>query len=308
MPDLACIGSLVADLVGKPIDEYPPRGRLSIVPRMELHTGGCALNSAVAAKKIGLDAAVIGKVGADGLGEYVMNVLSRQGINVTNVSQDPSVNTSATMVVVHGDGERSFMHYIGANAAFTIDDMDWDLVKNTKILHMASALVMPGIDGEPSAQILKKAKELGCTTAMDTTYNPESGWMKMLAPSFPYVDYFLPSIEEARMITGCNSEQDMASFLLDKGVKVVALKMGENGSYVRSKDVDAYIPIYKVDAVDGTGAGDAYVAGFLSAIVKGWDLERAGRFASMVGACSVSAMGATTGILSMEDTLMRFEA
>ncbi|MGB9620738.1 MAG: carbohydrate kinase family protein, partial [Armatimonadota bacterium] len=112
----------------------------------------------------------------------------------------------------------------------------------------------------------------------------------------PYLDYFVPSIEEARMCAGKHEPAEVAQVFLDKGVKVVALKMGSEGCYIKSRDVEIRLPIYKVDVVDATGAGDAFAAGFLTGVVKGWDMERTGKFANAVGAFCVTAMGCTAGI------------
>jgi sugar/nucleoside kinase (ribokinase family) len=105
------------------------------------------------------------------------------------------------------------------------------------------------------------------------------------------------------MITGKTSPQDVAQVFMSYGVGTVGLKMGEEGSYVRSKDREMLVPPYVVEAVDATGAGDAYAAGFLTGLVQGWDLEKTARFANAVGALCVTAVGATTGIRSLRETL-----
>lgn len=296
MADVTCLGILVADVVGKPVDTMPDRGKLMLVDTMELHTGGCASNTGTALAKMGIDAAIIGKVGADGFGDFMVNELEKWGADCSAIVRDNSVGTSATMVMVHGDGERSFIHYIGANAALTEDDVDFDAVRGTKILHVAGTFLMPSFDGEPTARVLKQAKEMGVTTSLDTAWDSRGSWMKLLRPCLPYVDYAVPSIEEARMVTGKHDPPDVAKVLMDEGVGVVALKMGDQGCYIRSRDVELTLPIYKVDVVDALGAGDAFAAGFLAGLVNGWDLEKTGRFANAVGAFCVTAIGATTGI------------
>lgn len=105
------------------------------------------------------------------------------------------------------------------------------------------------------------------------------------------------------MLTGKEDPEDIAQVFLDHGVKVVGLKMGERGCYIRTADVQLSIPRYQVQAVDALGAGDAFAAGFLTGVVKGWDLEQTGRFANAVGALCVTALGATTGVRSLEETL-----
>lgn len=303
MIEVTCLGILVADVVGKPIDTYPERGRLQLVDRMELHSGGCAANTGVSLAKIGVKTAVIGKVGNDGFGDFLVQVLQKHSIDTRGVKRDEKEATSATMVMVHSDGERSFLHYIGANAALRLEDVDMDIVRESKVLHVAGALVMPGIDGEPTAELLRRAKEMGIITSFDTVWNTSSGWMNTVKPCLPYVDYMIPSIEEAKMLTGREDPKDIAQVFLDHGVKVVGLKMGERGCYIRTADVRLAIPRYQVQAVDALGAGDAFAAGFLTGVVKGWDLEQTGRFANAVGALCVTALGATTGVRSLEETL-----
>ncbi|MCE5322489.1 sugar kinase [bacterium] len=296
MFDVTCLGILVADVIGKPVESLPERGKLSLVDRMELHGGGCANNTGIGLAKIGVKTAVIGKVGMDGFGDFMVNLLEKSGVNTSGVARDKSVATSATMVMVHGDGERSFIHYLGANATLSEDDVNWDVVKDSKILHIAGSFLMPGFDGQPTANVLKKAKGLGVTTALDTAWDSKGQWMKLLEPCLEYVDYAVPSIEEARMVTGKHDPSDVAKALVDRGVGTVALKMGSDGCYIKSADGEVRIPIYRVDAVDATGAGDAFAAGFLAGLANGWDMERTGRFANATGAFCVTALGATDGI------------
>ncbi len=296
MTDVTCLGILVADVVGKPVDVMPERGKLTLVDRMELHGGGCANNTGIGLAKIGIKTTVIGKVGDDGFGDFMVSNLSKNGVDCSGVVRDKEAATSSTMVMVHGDGERSFIHYIGANATLTEDDVNWEVVKSSKILHVAGSFLMPAFDGEPTARVLKKAQEMGVTTALDTCWDSKGQWMSVLEPCLQYVDYCVPSIEEARMVTGKYEPADVAKVLMDKGVGIVALKMGSEGCYIRSKDTELRIPIYKVDAIDALGAGDAFAAGFLAGIVNGWDLEKTGKFANATGAFCVTALGATTGI------------
>jgi sugar/nucleoside kinase (ribokinase family) len=207
------------------------------------------------------------------------------------------------MVVVHSDGERSFIHYIGANACLSEDDVDFDLIKDSQILHIAGTFLMPGFDGEPTARVLAKAQAMGITTTLDTAWDSKGQWMRVIEPCLEHVDYIVPSIAEAQQVTGKTDPADVAKVLMDHGVKVVGLKMGEEGCYIRSADAEIRIPRYEVKAVDALGAGDAFAAGFLTGLVEGWDLEKTGRFANATGAHCVMAVGSTTGIKNMQEIL-----
>lgn len=303
MADVVCLGILVADVVGKPVVEYPERGKLVLVDRMALHSGGCAANTGVALTKIGVDTGVIGKVGDDGFGDFMIGVLERAGIDARGVVRDPEEATSATMVMVHPDGERSFIHYLGANARLTEGDVSFDLLRGARVLHIAGSFLMPAFDGEPTARVLEKAQRAGMTTSLDTAWDSKGRWMSLLRPCLPYVDIALPSIEEARMVTGKRDPADVAAVLMDHGVRTVGLKMGEEGCYIRSEDVELHIPKFDIIAVDALGAGDCFVAGFLTGVISDWDLEKTGRFANAVGATCVMALGATTGVRSLDETL-----
>jgi len=303
MVEVVCLGILVADVVAKPVEAMPDRGRLLLVDQMALHTGGCAGNTAIGLSRLGIRAGVVGKVGRDGFGDFYVTRLRKEGVDAEGVVRDDAAATSATMVLVHADGERSFIHYLGANATLTDGDIRMEWLQGAKVLHVAGALLMPEFDGEPMAGVLRQAREMGLTTALDTCWDSTGRWMETLAPCLPHVDVFLPSIEEARMLTGLDEPEAVAEALVDRGVKTVALKMGERGCHLRTADGQWTLPAYRVDVVDATGAGDAYAAGFLAGLVKGWDPEQTGRFANAAGALCSLAIGTTAGIRGLDETL-----
>lgn len=303
MVDVVCLGIFVADVVAKPVDSMPDRGKLLLVDQMALHTGGCASNTGVGLSRLGVPAGVVGKVGADGFGDFFVNRMRQEGLDTTGIVRDDTAATSVTMVLVHADGERSFIHYLGANATLTDDDINPEWLRGGKVLHVAGALLMPKFDGEPMARVLRQAREMGLTTTLDTCWDSTGRWMETLAPCLPHVDVFLPSIEEARMLTGRDEPEAVASALMGRGVPTVALKMGEQGCYLQTAEGRWTLPAHAVKVVDATGAGDAFSAGYLAGMVKGWDPEKTARFANAVGALCTLAMGTTAGIRGLEETL-----
>ncbi len=306
---VTCVGIMGADVVGKPIDALPEKGKLGLVDQIELHTGGCAANTGIALAILGIDTAIIGKVGTDGFGDFILQRYQKYGIDTTGVVRDPDIATSATMVFVHSDGERSFRHYFGTNATFCRNDIEIEPIKQSKIVHVAGAFLMPALDGEPSAHIMREAQAAGVVTSLDTVWDARGLWLPQIAPTLPYTDYFLPNYEEAQMLAeGREDPDEIARFLLDLGVKVVGIKRGAKGCYFRTQTGDHLsIPAHKVTLIDALGAGDSFVAGFLAGLAKEWDIEQCARFACAVGACCVQALGATTGIRSFEETLQFME-
>lgn len=301
--DVLCLGIMVADVVALPVGGLPPKGTLQTVERMELHTGGCAVNTGISLAKLGLRTGVLGKVGQDGFGDFVINVLQGHGVDTRGVVRDALNNTSATMVMVDRDGERTFLHYVGANGAIRESDIDPGLIRQAHILHIAGHNLMPGFDGEVAARILRAARAAGVRTSLDTAWDFSGRWRTLIEPCLPYLDLFVPSIEEARQIAGREDPDSVASFFLDYGIRIVALKMGSQGCYVKTREEAFALPVYPVKAVDATGAGDAFAGGFLAGIAKGWDLRRTTRLANAAGALCVTAVGATAGVRSLAETV-----
>ncbi|HLE14831.1 MAG TPA: sugar kinase [Anaerolineales bacterium] len=301
---IVCLGILVADIVGRPLRSVPDPGRLVLVDEMQLLTGGCAVNSASALALLGIPVEAIGKVGEDPLGDFVIHAMQARGIGTRGVQRDRQNGTSGTMVLVDPDGERRFVHYIGANACLTLADVDLEQISSASILHVAGSLVLPGIDGEPTARLLREARKAGVITSLDTVWDATGRWMQLLAPCLPHLDYFLPSLPEAQAITGRQDPAGAAQALLDGGVRTVAIKMGAEGCLVATQQGELYrLPAFQVDVVDATGAGDAFAAGFIAGVWHGWPLEKTARFASAVGALCVTGLGASGGVRSLPETL-----
>jgi sugar/nucleoside kinase (ribokinase family) len=303
MAQVACLGILVADVVGKPIEALPTRGTLAAIECIELHAGGCAANTSIALARLGIPTAILGKVGRDGFGDFLVRALEDEGVDLRGLVRDTHTATSATMVAVGADGERTFLHSPGANAAYTTADVAWPLIENAEILHAAGPFLMPQFVGVEAAAVLQRAKALGLTTTLDTVWDFTGRWLSVLKPCLPFLDYALPSLEEARQITGRTAPREIAEVFFDHGVGTVGLKLGEAGAYVRTAQGDEMtIPAFTVPVVDTLGAGDAWAAGFLCGLLHGWDLEQTTRFANAVGAFCVQALGATRGLRSFDET------
>jgi len=300
---VVCVGILVADVWGRPIDDQPEHGRLMLVDEMGMGVGGCAANTGLGLAKLGVDTGIMGKVGDDGFGRFVREQIASAGIDIGGIGVSHEKGTSATMIMVDSAGERTFMHCIGANATVRPEDIDMRQVAAADIFDFAGALVMPGFDGEPAASVMKAAREAGTTTCLDTVWDDTGRWMELLAPVLPHTDMFLPSFAEAVEVTGEGEPDRVAEVLMDHGVKTVGLKMGDEGCYVRTADRELHADAYEVTAVDGTGTGDAFVAGFLVGTLRGWDLEDVAHFANAVGALCVTAPGTTAGLRDFDGTI-----
>jgi sugar/nucleoside kinase (ribokinase family) len=301
---VVCLGILVADVVGRSVKSIPAPGRLVLIDEMGLYTGGCALNTGSALSRLGVPVEIIGPVGTDPFGNFLLDEMGRRKLGLKGVKRIPDVGTSATMVMVEPGGERRFIHYIGANACLTRLDVDLELIRNASILHVAGSLVMPGIDGEPTAEILRFARHAGVITCLDTAWDDTGRWLAVLKPCLSHLDYFIPSLAEAQALTGLDDPLEMAQVFLNYGIGTIGIKMGERGCLVATRQGDVFrLPAFQVNSVDATGAGDAFAAGFIAGVWFGWSIDRSARLANAVGALCVTEMGAMGGIHNLPETL-----
>ena len=302
------LGIVCADVIAKPVNSMPGRGLLVPVDQLELHTGGCATNVGIDLARLGVVCSVLGKIGCDGFGDFVLHTLEQKGVDTSGLRRADGVQTSATVVLVGPDGERSFLHCLGANAKFVSEDVDMELVRSADILVVAGALLMPKLDGEPTAEILRAARECGTVTLLDTAWDASGRWMKSIETCLPFCDYFLPSEAEAAMLSGVTAPEAMAASFVAHGARNVIIKLGDKGCLLRTKDgVIEHVAAPAVLALDTTGAGDAFVAGFTVGLVHGWNASRCAHVAVTVGAMCVTATGASSGVRSFAETVQVME-
>jgi len=305
MIDIACVGVIVADAIAKPVRIIPSKGKLELVDTLSLYTGGCAASAAIDMAKIGINAAIIGKIGNDGFGNFMKNAFVENNVITDGLIINNSGSTSASLVIVTEDGERSFIHCQGENATLIESDIDYSIVEEAKLVFVAGIMLMAKFDGDECAKFLRKCKEKGKITALDTAWDSTGRWMKVMTSSLPYLDYFLPSFEEAAELSGKTDPEEMADVFLAYGPKIVVIKLGKEGCFIKTQDGEKYnIPTYdRIKAVDTTGAGDSFCAGFLTATVRGKSLFDCGKFGNAVGTHCVMAKGASTGIKSEAEIL-----
>ena len=305
--DVISVGVVCADVMVRPVESLPKRGSLALVPRLELHLGGLAGVTAAVLCRLGAKAAFMGRLGQDGFGDYVLSALESHGVDVSRVRRTAECGTSATVVLISEDGERTFLHHLGTNVLTSESDIDFDLVAQAKVLHWGGTSITPGLDGEPIGRVFQKARAMGVKTSMDTCFDGKGIWFPHIQHALPHLDIAMSSIEEARHYTGKETPEEIADFYRSFGVETVLVKMGAEGLYVTSGKEGHHIPAHNVPVVDTTGAGDAACGGFLYGIIHGWDLLRCGRLANAAGALTVQVMGGSEGVRSLQETLAFME-
>jgi sugar/nucleoside kinase (ribokinase family) len=299
--DVLGFGIIVYDVFAKPLDAVPDWGRLITFDEIAHSVGGCPVNTSVDLAKLGAKVMIGGCLGTDPAGNTVREKLREAGLVVGGLTAIEGRSTSFTFIAIGSDGQRRFFHTVGANACISDAHCTDDMLRRAKILHVGGTLLMPGFDGEPTARLLKRAKEFGLITSMDTAFNPGVDAASLVKPCFKYLDIFIPSIEEAELISGKTDPQEILDSFDGEGMPVVGIKLGSKGSVIRAEGQTHWVPPFKVTPVDTTGAGDAFMAGFLYGTLKGWPILERARFATAVAAICIQAIGCSTSIVPADE-------
>ena len=252
------------------------------------------------------------KIGADILGDLIRSELARHGVDPRGVIRGTDAGTPFTFVCAHRDGERSFIHTPGTNATLRLDEIDASLIEEADLLFLTGSMVMPALDGPPSAELLRRARAAGAVTVLDTVYASSLAaetWQRAMFPCLPHTDYFVPSLPEAQRLTGLQDPGAMADVFQQHGCRNVIIKLDAEGAFCRDADGAAWhIGAYRVErVVDATGAGDCWSAGFLAGLAQGLDFCDGVRLGHAVAAHGIQHTGASAGIPPL-DEVRRFQA
>jgi sugar/nucleoside kinase (ribokinase family) len=304
--DVSVIGLYILDVLGRPVEAIPPGGSVAFIDEIRLTVAGTAGGTAVDCAKLGLRTRAVGAVGTDEKADFVIATLARHGIDTTHMQRLTGVPTSATILNVRPNGERPALHQRGASDHFAIAEADYPAVLDAPFVHVGGTGLLAKLDGEPTVALMRAAKAAGCTTTYDLIA-AHGGTLALVRPVLPHVDWFIPSIEEARAICGLADVRDVARFFRDLGAGCVVLTMGGDGCLVAGEGFSLRLPAYDVVVSDTTGCGDAFSAGLIAALHRGWDVERAARFATAAGALVATGLGSDAGIVDFAGTARAME-
>lgn len=303
MTRVVCLGVHIVDILGRPVERIPEGQSSHFLHEIRMTVAGTAAGTAVDLAKLGADVHVIGAVGHDALGTFLLDRMEEYGIDTRSIVRKHGVQTSATILPIRPNGERPALHVVGANAELTLDDVDWDVIGGAEYLHLGGLLRLFKLDGEPAASILRFARERGIVTTVDVLGMNRPNSLNAMLPSLPYIDYFLPNLAEAQHITGLDEPAAIAHFLLDYGVGCVILKNGADGSLIYTREEQMHLPALDAPVVDSTGCGDAYCAGFIMGLSLGWDVRRAAQLGTAAASLVLAGLGSDAGILDLNHTV-----
>jgi sugar/nucleoside kinase (ribokinase family) len=339
-------------------EKFHPGGLITIGSAI-FCTGGPVSNTGLALHRLGIPTRLIAKVGADPFGGIVRSLVEKVDPSLSvGLMIDPDTITSYAVGINPPGMDRFFFYCPGANDVFCAADIDYNLVSAASLFHFGyppSMRRMYSNGGAELVEVFRRAKSTGVTTSLDmASIDPavESGradWLAILGGALRYVDIFMPSLEEIlyalrreefdRMVQAVPGGRllelvttdlltSLAGQILQMGVKIVGIKLGDRGLFVRTagqeslnhmgraapKDLmgwanqELWAPCFQVQVIGTIGSGDATIAGFLAALLRELPLRQAVTSALAVGACNVEAADALSGIRTWDETMARIQS
>ncbi len=322
-------------------------GHILEMSGLKLSTGGAVANTGLTLKKLGINTTLLGKIGSDAFGKVILEILQKEDKTlVENMIISKDEISSYTIVLNPPDTDRVFLHYPGPNHTFDANDIPYEKIKSGCLFHFGYPPLMQKFyenDGKELVKMFQRIGKMNMSTSLDMAMpDPESpagkiDWCKFFKNVLPVVDIFMPSIDE--LLYMLNSDKfykilekkeridallldQIAGQLIDYGAKVVAIKLGDQGLYLRSvrteksnlsriinpsdwNDRQLLSPCFVTEVKGTTGTGDATIAGFLAQLIGGEEPENCMSLATAVGACCVEAVDATGGIRPLPEVVKR---
>lgn len=294
------IGDLCVDIFMQ-VASYPAAGGDGTVQAMHQHAGGSAANTAMMLANLGGEPTLLTHTGTDVWAQKLLPILVAAGVLVDRIVQESSDQTGLTFLVVSSDAERTMFTYRGANRNLHPDQIFPGMFENVDYLHISSyACLVP-----PQSDAVLKAVEFACQNnvkiSLDIGVEPASQARDIIWRLLPKLSLIVLGEPETLVLTQKQSFPDAISTLFSTGVMTIALKLGKEGCRLISKDQDVSLSGFPINAVDSTGAGDAFSAGMIHGLTHGWTLEMSGRFANALGALAASRWGAGEALPSLKE-------
>jgi sugar/nucleoside kinase (ribokinase family) len=287
---VATVGVHVLDTHVIGIESIPDGSDGQLVETIRMSPAGTAGGTAVVLSRLGAEVASYGAIGTDPIGDTLLALLSAEGVDVSGLVRKPDHQTSASVIPVRPNGDRPAWHCIGANGAFTLDDLP--VLDGFDFVHLGGPEFM---GGEAAGQLLAAARAAGATTSLDILAPGDPDMLAWVAEALPHADYLLPNDEQVLGFTGAPSLADGARALVELGVGCVAVTQGAKGALVVTADEVIEVPAFQVEVADTTGCGDAFSAGFLRGIALGGDLRASARLGCAAAAQVAQGLGTDAG-------------
>lgn len=296
-PQVICLGQAIVDCITLGWDKTPVQKNVYRAQSISLSVGGDAFNESVILTRLGHRVRLICGIGKDAAGDLILSQMSANGLDHAGVTCCDGAATPVADLLVEPGGERQSISSPASKLEFFSPTLEG--LSGYRVLSLASLFRAPLDDPQRLLELVRAAKKQGAVICADTKM-PSFRALSLgdMREVLPYLDYIFPNENEAAYYTGREQYQDMAAVLLEMGVGHVVIKTGPAGCFCRSGEGAFSLPAFPVKALDSTGAGDNFAAGFISSLLHGEDFYHSCRFGAAAAAICVTGVGSTAAVKS----------
>lgn len=298
MKKVLVAGEINVDLILQGYRAFPSPGKEVLVEDCALTLGSASIICAAGLARLGRPVAVVGRAGRDVFGDYCVRTMSGLGIDVSLVIQDGALKTGVTASIT-SPRDRALVSFLGSIAGLRAEHVPDSLLAGYQHLHVSSYYLQQGL--RPGCrELFARARRLGLSTSLDPGFDPAERWDGGLRDTLAEVDLFFPNEVE---LAGLGGEDDPVEALrrLSNGRTRIVAKLGTAGCLTLDEGAPLRVPAFPVVAVDTTGAGDSFNAGFLHAYLEGAPLPECLAWGAACGALSTRGLGGTSAQATEEE-------
>jgi Sugar kinases, ribokinase family len=300
--EVLTLGDINIDTVW-PIDRLPEPGHDAYVQAVSSGLGGATLNTAIVLDRLGQAAAVLSCLGSDPYAGQARAMISQTGVNQTYIVENAEHDTGLIFILVTPDGERTMITYRGANVYYRPEDVPETAFKTASILHISGYSLLQKPQADAVWRAVAFAQQYHVAISLDTGLEPALIIPEELRQLIAAADICISGPKETAQLFGTDDPQKAARHLLNEGVQLTGIKLGEKGCYLADAKADCFCPAFNVEVKDTTGAGDSFTAGLLYGWLRGWDLPACAVLGSALGALAATVHGAGLALPTKAETL-----
>jgi sugar/nucleoside kinase (ribokinase family) len=288
--DVLVFGDINLD-VSMRIPAMPSPGQDVYVQDLAFSLGGSATNTAIVLSQLGLSPRILGSIGVDPNGDFLLDTLSSYHIDTNLVQHKQERPSGQIFLTVLPDGERTMYSFRGANVLTSPCDISMEVIKQVGLIHISGYTFLESPQRDTALHLIEIAHQHGIPISIDTGLDPVVHAHSAMEPILRYLTICICGQHEGSLLTGRNEPEQMIKFLSDLGIHCIAIKLGRQGCMIGLDDEIIRLPAISIQAVDTTGSGDAFSAGLLIGWMRHYNLPEVCALANALGAHAATHLG-----------------
>ena len=296
-----CFGNIQFDVLCRSVVVLPVPGEIRVIDAIDVAISGNAGSMAAVLARLGITAEIAGYSGHDIVGEQVRSTLEGIGVHIDKLLPHPTANSGISVITLNPEGERSIMIVNGVNELFDLENVPDQWLQNVDIVSVQSVFLLPQFTGEAIAHLFARARAYGARTLLNICWDNQRQGLTFLQPALKENDYFVLNADEGQQLTGQSMPEAILKTFSEYTSATVLLTLWADGCCWLEDHTIRYVKALPVNAIDCTGAGDSFIAGFCAGLTNGRSVRDCARLGCATSSFAVTGPGAYARVPLLKD-------